>query len=540
MKTTISISDISSTSKLLVYMVFLVLLFSITSQTVFAVTNPPVAKFDHDQITSLKTNPTLSGSVSSLILPLHIEITASSSDESVLFSKDISVYSGQWSTVVYPPLSIGMYQVTLSSGKKILARRPLAIGVTAPKIELEKILPYDVADGHLIRFSIHANKATGIAQLGFKIVPTNATIATLSLTGFTDENYSQPIATGTDGTLVTTLFDATSSIALLTPDMPIEIPAGKTYHFSLDAEVTPTDYAYDITTTLLSDSPDYMGKNVSNLAKTSNFIWSQNSFDITSSTEEDWVNGWSLTDLLFGLTSERYATPTLSCDLEADNNEVTVGTPVQLTWSSSGGDKITWEDGTVSSLNGSKTVIASTTHTYVINLSGSLGPMQCFTTVTADPIAPIVLPPTPTPTPTPTPAPATTTPIGNFTATPTTGTATLVVSFKGSVNIDKSCKASIYTFGYGDNSTSTIAVPLNTCKAVAFTLSHSYTTVGTRTAQLYFGTFAKGTTTPLIQSQKITINKKVVQGNSIFANVIFAINDTERSMWAWFKNLGRR
>jgi hypothetical protein len=78
----------------------------------------------------------------------------------------------------------------------------------------------------------------------------------------------------------------------------------------------------------------------------------------------------------------------------------------------------------------------------------------------------------------------------------------LAVKFTGSVNNAKSCAAQTFSLGYGDGATSTISVAANSCKALIFTLTHSYTKAGAFTAGLYKGT---GTSTAQrIQTQVIT------------------------------------
>jgi hypothetical protein len=544
------ISELLRTHKPYLCILIIIFAFGITTSAVHAETNTaPTATFDQKYITAFKTNPTITGYANHLTTPLHLEITASTSTHFLYFSKDISISSGNWSIVVYPPIPIGTYQMRLLTQGKVLDQASLVIGAMAPSITLDtSILPYDVSDGHLMRFSVYAPQSIGIAQLTFKIALNAVDLDTMTLYGFTDSGYTQAIATSTDGTLATTEFDATSSTAVLVPDSPIEIPTATTYYFDLDGVVTPTDTSYVVTTTLLGDSPIDMAKTISDIGSTTNIIWSPNSFGIASSTDPDWTNGGAIPSLIFGLTDQRYSTPTLACDLEADSNSVLKSTPVLLTWNSTGADKITWEDGAFTSATGAKTIIATTTHTYILNLSGSLGSTQCFTTVTVNNfIAPISTSSQSISTSTSSGSLATTTqsttststPSASFTATPITGKPSLTVTFKGSVNTTKSCSASTYTFAYGDNSTTTIAVAAKLCKAQTFTLTHAYTKLGTYTAQIYLGAFVKGTTTPtLIQSQKITVTNVVAElPTPLLADVSSAIKNIGSMFWSWLIHL---
>lgn len=510
----------------------------------------PKASLDNKSLLSFEASPSLSGSAANLIVPLHLSITASSTISSstmVMFSKDFATTTKSWSVMVYPPLPEGLYQVTLTSGGSVLDRGQLFIGAKFPTVTLDQTLaPYDVADGHLARFSIHAEHSIGIAQFAFSIQSTAATVDSVTLYGFTDSAYSQAIATNTDATLASAIPDATSSIARLIPNLPIEIPAGTTYYFELDGSVTPTDAAYSVTTALLKDSEVTTGNSVAELASSSNFIWSPNSFGMASSSDLDWVNGGAIPELFRGIIAERYSTPILACDLQASTSTIQASTPVVLTWTSSGADRAVWNDGSSANLQGSRTLVASSTRTYFLSFSGSLGTTQCFATVTLQTPTTPVLPTgtyvatTTTPATTSTATISATSTLASFSATPESGKAPLSVIFKGSVNTSNSCAASTYTFAYGDNSTTTISVPARLCKPQSFSFAHTYSAVNTYSAKLYFGSFAKGgTTTPtLIQSQKIT-SAKLASGPASLstANVFSSMADIGGTFWLWIESL---
>ncbi len=505
---------LKSLGKSYVYIFFGLFFLLIQVNSLFATKiPPPKAALDYKIITSLKSNPTLTGTASNLIAPLHLEISASSTGE-ILVAKNLDVNEERWSTTIYPPISVGEYFVTLSSGGIILDRGSLFIGATAPTLALDQTLaPYDVIDGHLMRFKIHATQNVKIAKLTFNLRLDAATIDTLTLYGFTDLLYSSPIIGETDGSIGTTEFDATSSIATTLFDPPIEIPAGSNYYFDLDGLITPVDDSYTVKTTLLGDKIIDFGKTFYDLKSTSNFIWSNNSLDLL---DAGWINGSALPELLYGLNIERYATPVLSCDLEADTNIIDSPTEVTLSWYTTGANRVVFDDGSGADLSGSKTFVASSTHTYIIKLSGPLGPMQCSTTIVLNP----TFVATPNTTPTGPPGAA----FGSYTANPVAGTAPLSVSFNGSVNNNKSCLASIYNFGYGDKSTTTISVSNNYCKSKNFSLNHNYSSAGTYVSALYLKT---ATSSILVQTQTIMVNKKVASSSNLFATIYLA-----------FKNLG--
>ncbi len=120
----------------------------------------------------------------------------------------------------------------------------------------------------------------------------------------------------------------------------------------------------------------------------------------------------------------------------------------------------------------------------------------------------------------PPPPPATST-LAYFTATPTTIVVSSPVTFAGSVNNTKLCTAQKYYLAYGDNSTSTINVSNNVCKAQSFSFNHSYSKVGTFSSRLYLVT---STSTPLLQIQPITVIAKTafLQNGSNIANTFYS------------------
>lgn len=474
------------------------------------------ASFDYNPLTSLKANPTITGSASSSV-PLSFIVTDAKG--AVMYNdQSLWVSGGLFSETIYPPIANGTYLLGIHMGSTTLATSTLTIGLrTEPSVSLDGSLPsYDVADGHLMRFTIQARgtSGVGVGQLSFAIVPNAAAVQDISLYGYTDPNFTIPIIASSTGLLnsTSTEISATSSVITIVPDIPIEIPADDTYYFDLVGTVTPLDAVYDVETTLLNDTNPHFGV-YSDIASTSNLVWSPNTYGVSSPDMHDWINGALVNGVpqngLIEVRTNPPPTNAPTCTLGASTSTAPQGTPVTLTWSTTDATSVVWDTGARDALFGTKTyMLGSTTHTYILNVSGPYGQSNCFTTVVV-PSTVVV---------------ATTTADG-FTASPTTGSIPLSVTFAGSVNNAKSCAAQTFSLGYGDGATSTIAVSANSCKAQAFTFTHSYTKVGTTTAGLYKGT---GTSTAQrIQTQVIVAKAKVALfggGVSNLANVLFAIS----------------
>ena len=478
------------------------------------------ASFDYNPLTSLKANPTITGSASSSA-PLSFTVTNA---KGALVYSDTSLWvsGGLFSETIYPPISNGTYALAIIMGSTTLATSTLTIGLrTEPSVALDNsIASYDVADGHLMRFTIQARgtSGVGIGQLSFAMVPNTADVQDMSLYGYTDPNFTIPIiASSTDPlNALPVNISATSSVVTIVPDAPIEIPAGDTYYFDLVGTVTPQDVVYDVETTLLNDTNPHFGV-YADIASTSNLVWSPNTYGTSTLDMHDWINGALVGGVpQNGLIEVRTSPPPTnapSCSLDASTSTAPQGTPVTLIWNTTGATSVVWDTGVRDALFGTKTyTVGSTTHTYILNVSGPYGQGNCFATVVV-PSAMVV-------------ATTTATSTDGFIATPTSGSIPLAVTFTGSVNNAKSCAAQTYSLGYGNGATSTITVAANSCKAQSFSFVRNYTTVGTSTAGLYKGT---GTSTAQrIQTQVIVAKAKVAfggSGTSNLANVLSAVSD---------------
>lgn len=488
--------------------------------------------FDSTQVTYFTASPTITGTASSSV-PLRLTIVRAGSQavkEKVYEAPAIPVVNGAWSLYVYPPVPIGAYEADLYVGTLSLASSTFTVGAkSVPSLEIIPLPSFDVADGVLQRFKIHAGKSGSVAigKITFTVTPTNADISGASLVGYSDSAYTLPLATSTypNGVLNGIPVDPSDNTLAITPDTPVEIPAGETYYFELDATVSPSDTAYTVETKLTGDSVDSTSTAALTDRAGDNFVWSPNTYGTSSPADADWLNASFLPSLpARGLLQVRTNAPGApTCTLDSDVSSVSANQPVTLTWSSTGTDYTLWDDGRRDLPSGSRTFTnVSSTRTFILKFFGPQGNTNCFVTVGV---------PKPVVTVTPPPAATTTPPVAtstnSFTATPVFGTVPLVVSVTGTVNASSTCAASTYTFSYGDASTTQIAVAKNLCKPLAFSLTHTYSKTGTFTAGLYkgaFSGFATGTA-QLVQKQLITVSKKVAEAPppTMVANVLSAV-----------------
>jgi len=166
-------------------------------------------------------------------------------------------------------------------------------------------------DRNLIEFSVTANNQNpvGVDQFVFSFASsTGVTISNPALYysdgGTPNTLVSNGVANATSYTVATNA--ATTSLAT-----PIEIPAGHTYNFLLQAGTvayTGGNSTYNITTTLKGDSTDLAPVMITGAAATStyNFVWSPNSTTTTVASVADWTNGYGVTGLpSFGISASR-------------------------------------------------------------------------------------------------------------------------------------------------------------------------------------------------------------------------------------------
>lgn len=203
-----------------------------------------------------------------------------------------------------------------------------------PTVAQDTLSSTGIADGHLIRFKITANNAgpVGIDQLSFAISTTsgstaNGTLVTAAkLNVFSDAAYSQAVAgtygaaagqfgstSGVAGSLVNAPAAGATALVMRATTNALQIPAGTTYYFSLDATVATISAGSSVTTTLLGDAAYIAAAHLATLqvststgaqADSNNaFIWSGNATTtatISNPDASDWANGFKILGLPSG------------------------------------------------------------------------------------------------------------------------------------------------------------------------------------------------------------------------------------------------
>ncbi len=188
-----------------------------------------------------------------------------------------------------------------------------------------------IADGHLMRFKVTANAAgsIGINQLSFTIATsgtaaTNTLVTSAKLNVFSDSAFSQAVsgnfgaATGqfgnTNGIIGNTALPTGVAIAYRSTTNALQIPAGTTYYFSLDATVAGVTTGSSVTTTLLGDAAYITSAHLGAFQVSSttgaqadtnkSFIWSGNATSTATlaggANDLDWANGFSILGLPSG------------------------------------------------------------------------------------------------------------------------------------------------------------------------------------------------------------------------------------------------
>ncbi len=89
-----------------------------------------------------------------------------------------------------------------------------------------------------------------------------------------------------------------------------------------------------------------------------------------------------------------------------------------------------------------------------------------------------------------------------FSASPGSGPAPLTVAFFGVMNGSASCGGGSYTLDFGDNQTTTLAYPADSCSAQSYAVNHYYANGGNYIARLYRGAIGG----PLVGSLPIAVS----------------------------------
>jgi hypothetical protein len=208
----------------------------------------------------------------------------------------------------------------LSSGSTIRVANVTAgsLGVRTfksfPTVAQDTMSSSGVQDGHLLRFKITANSSgpVGIYQMAFAVATSgmssnNTLVSSAKLNVFTDSGYSQSAGGNygsSNGQFGATqgavgLPNSPTSIKFVALNNALEIPAGSTYYFSLDAQVAGITTGSSVTATLLGDS-SYDGVKTAP-SVSGNLIWSANALTTSNiTTDSDWADGYGVLNLPAG------------------------------------------------------------------------------------------------------------------------------------------------------------------------------------------------------------------------------------------------
>ncbi len=183
-----------------------------------------------------------------------------------------------------------------------------------------------ISDGKLMRFKITANAAgpVGIFQLQTTLATSSFVagggVSSVKIMVYSDSAYSLPVSgsfgtsTGqfgaTNGTSGGTTLGSDSPTIDFRAYTPLQIPAGTTYYFQVEATVASTQVGTSVTTTLQGDAAYFLSWTTVNyfvsttsgaIAATDNdFIWSGNATTTAVMAANDWANGYGILGLPSG------------------------------------------------------------------------------------------------------------------------------------------------------------------------------------------------------------------------------------------------
>lgn len=197
-----------------------------------------------------------------------------------------------------------------------------------PILAQDTLASSGVADGKLMRFKITADShgPVGLYNLNFTFATssfaTGGGISAVKVMVYSDSSYSLPVS-GTYGA-ATGQFGSTGTPDASAPTInysattnPLQIPAGTTYYFQVEATVTSVTTGTSVTTTLNGDAAYIAAANLNvgtfgptvpmtssttgALADANNdFIWSGNATTTSVINSNDWANGYGITGLPSG------------------------------------------------------------------------------------------------------------------------------------------------------------------------------------------------------------------------------------------------
>ncbi len=190
-----------------------------------------------------------------------------------------------------------------------------------PTLALDTLSSTGIADGRLMRFKVTADAKgpVGIAQFALNLATSTASVTNVTIYGFTDAGYSNPVSgVATDGNLqqtndctagCTSNPNLTIGVANSSGATALQVPAGSTLYFEARGSVSGVTTGASVTTKLLGSSsfPSTSAGvavnpllTVAGVADGNAFIWSPNSTTTVTQTGQDWTNGFGLNGLPSG------------------------------------------------------------------------------------------------------------------------------------------------------------------------------------------------------------------------------------------------
>lgn len=188
-----------------------------------------------------------------------------------------------------------------------------------PTLALDTLSSTGVADNRLMRFKVTADAKgpVGIAQFGVNLATSTASVTNVTIYGFTDASYSNPVSgVAADGNLqqtndatVPASGNVTVGVENSSGSTALQVPAGSTLYFEVRGSVAGVASGASVTTKLLGSSafPSTaagVGSNplltVAGVSDANAFIWSPNSTTTVTQTGQDWTNGFGVNGLPSG------------------------------------------------------------------------------------------------------------------------------------------------------------------------------------------------------------------------------------------------
>lgn len=268
--------------------------------------------------TSTLTTPLLLPKNTDKVITVKADYANIGTGEPVTFSghlvavdfKNAEGVGAQSGTTIFPSGS------TASSGSRIFK--------SVPTVALDTLSSTGVGDGRLMRFKVTADAAgpVGITNFAINLATTTVSLTNVSIFGYEDSGYSNPISgVSTSGNLQST--DDCTSGCTSSPNLAIgvttsggtataiQIPAGGTRYFEVKASVAGNATGASVVTKLLGNSSfpstsagvsanPLLAAGSGSFTATTDMIWSPNSTTTAVRADQDWTNGFGVMGLPSG------------------------------------------------------------------------------------------------------------------------------------------------------------------------------------------------------------------------------------------------